>query len=196
MWPWEHLAVGYILYSGYSRVRYGDSPDGTAAVVAVVASQLPDLIDKPLAWGLSVLPGGRTLGHSLVFAVPVLLVFWALARRADRPDLASAASIPYLAHLVGDVVYPALLPGESATLGFLLWPFTGGSGSSGVGFLDHLTELLANFGTYATSAAGVAYLVFDVVLVGGFVFLWLLDGLPGVAWLFPGHAPGRNRSWR
>lgn len=185
MWPWEHLAVGYMLYSGYSRVRYGHSPDGTAALVAVVASQAPDLVDKPLAWGLSVLPGGRTLGHSLLFAVPVLLAVWALARRADRPELASAASVPYLSHLATDVVYPALLPGESATAGFLLWPLAGASGSSGVGFLSHLTELLANFGTHATSTAGVAYLVFDATLVGAFVLLWLFDGLPGVRWLFP-----------
>ena len=185
MWPWEHLAVGYILYSGYSRLAYGHSPGGAAAVVAVVASQAPDLIDKPLAWGLSVLPGGRTLGHSLLFAVPLLLAIWVLARREDRPELASAAAIPYLSHVLTDALYPALLPGGSVTFEFLLWPLMQGSGSSGTGFLSRLTALLANFGTHATSTAGIAYLVFDATLVGAFVLLWVFDGLPGVAWALP-----------
>jgi hypothetical protein len=191
MWPWEHLAVGYVLYSAYSRVRYGRPPSGAAAVAAVVASQLPDLVDKPLAWGLSALPGGRTLGHSLVFGVPLLVAFWLLVRRYDRPEIAVAASIAYLSHLLTDALYPALLPGGSVSFGFLLWPLLRGSGSSGTGFLSRLTELLANFGTYATSPAGLAYLAFDATLLGALVLLWVFDGLPGVAWLLPGR---RHRS--
>lgn len=185
MWPWEHLAVGYILYSAYSRFRHDQSPSGAAAVVAVVASQLPDLIDKPLAWGLSVLPGGRTLGHSLLFGVPALFAFWLLVRRYDRPQLAGAAAIAYLSHIVTDALYPALLPGGSVSFGFMLWPLFHGSGSSGTGFLSRLTELLANFGVYATSPAGVAYLAFDAALLGAFVLLWARDGFPGVAWALP-----------
>lgn len=185
MWPWEHLAVGYVLYSGYSRLRHDRSPGSDEAVVAVVASQAPDLVDKPLAWGLSVLPGGRTLGHSLLFGVPVLLAFAVLARRYDRPRLAAAAAVPYLSHVVTDALYPALVPDATVSFGFLLWPLFRGSGSAGTGFLSRLTELLANFGMYATSPAGLAYLAFDAVLLGAFVLLWVSDGLPGVAWALP-----------
>lgn len=183
MWPWEHLAVGYVLYSAYTRFRHGRPPSAAAAVVAVVASQVPDLVDKPLAWGLSVLPGGRTLAHSLLFAVPALVVVWLLARRYGRPRLAGAASVPYLLHLVTDALYPALMPGGSASFGFLLWPVFRGSGSAGTGFLSRLTELLANFGAYATAPAGLAYLAFDAALAALLVFVWVRDGLPGASWV-------------
>ena len=62
MWPWEHLAFGYLLWSLWLRARGRSLPGDWEALVLVFATQLPDLVDKPLAWQLGVLPGGRSLG--------------------------------------------------------------------------------------------------------------------------------------
>ena len=42
--------------------------------VVFVGSQFPDLIDKPLALELGLIPSGRVFTHSLPTAMPVLLV--------------------------------------------------------------------------------------------------------------------------
>jgi len=73
MWPWGHAAVGYLAYSlGY---RASDRRLTGAAVIALgVGTQFPDLIDKPLGWTFGVLPGGRTLAHSLLTVAVVAVV--------------------------------------------------------------------------------------------------------------------------
>ena len=78
MFPWEHAAVAYLLYAGYARWHDGTAPGGWAVLVVLVASQLPDLIDKPLAWQFGLLPSGRSLAHSVFVAVPVVVVVVAL----------------------------------------------------------------------------------------------------------------------
>jgi hypothetical protein len=73
MWPWEHVVVGYLAYSAVSHAVAGRAPSGRAAIAVAFAALLPDLVDKPLAWGLGVLPSGRSFAHSLVVAVPTVL---------------------------------------------------------------------------------------------------------------------------
>ena len=65
MWPWGHLAVGYLVYSGLSRWRFGRLPGSVATLAVALGTQLPDLVDKPLAWTVNVLASGRSLAHSL-----------------------------------------------------------------------------------------------------------------------------------
>lgn len=36
MWPWGHLAVGYLVYSAYTRVRYGLPPSVLPVVLLAV----------------------------------------------------------------------------------------------------------------------------------------------------------------
>ncbi|MCL7419035.1 MAG: metal-dependent hydrolase, partial [Halalkalicoccus sp.] len=82
MWPWGHAALAYVLYSALRR-RRGGSPGGVATIVVVFASQLPDLIDKPLAWTLGVIPSGRMLAHAPAVALPLCVaVYWYFARRS------------------------------------------------------------------------------------------------------------------
>ena len=57
MWPWGHLAAGYPVYTAYTRLHTGDPPADVPALVALLGTQLPDLVDKPLA----VLPTVRSL---------------------------------------------------------------------------------------------------------------------------------------
>lgn len=71
MWPWGHLAVGYLLYSGAVHLRTGRPPRAAAVVVLAVGTQLPDVVDKTLAWVYHAVPQGYAAGHSVFVAVPV-----------------------------------------------------------------------------------------------------------------------------
>ncbi|WP_267643249.1 metal-dependent hydrolase [Haloarchaeobius amylolyticus] len=120
MWPWGHAALGYLAYRLLPTKRRAH---GSVLVMLalLVGTQLPDLIDKPLAWWATVLPTGRSLAHSvLTFAVFVALAY-VVAQRYDRSDVAFAASFGYGAHLVGDSLH-SLLRLRFADLTFLLWP--------------------------------------------------------------------------
>jgi hypothetical protein len=64
MWPPGHLAVAYLLVSWGRRIR-GDSPVTAGTMLALaVASQLPDLLDKPLAWVFALPSADCRLGSS------------------------------------------------------------------------------------------------------------------------------------
>ncbi|PSQ17916.1 hypothetical protein BRC99_00275 [Halobacteriales archaeon QS_7_69_60] len=81
MLPWGHLAVGYLAYSLAVRGRTGGPPAGLATAALAVGTQFPDLIDKPLVAWVSLLPSGRSLGHSLLFAAACGVGLWYLGRR-------------------------------------------------------------------------------------------------------------------
>lgn len=136
MWPWGHAAVAFVVLWMLARVRalgrarandaspsLGEFPGmGRRAIVAVlVGSQLPDLVDKPLAWELSVLPTGRSLGHSLLFAVPVIAVVLVVARRRERAFAGVAFGVGYLTGILTDVP-GEVFSGEFSRATFLVYP--------------------------------------------------------------------------
>lgn len=181
MWPWEHLAFAYLIVSGFYRLAWRDRPTDVAAVVIAVGALLPDLVDKPLAWGLGVLPTGRSLGHSLLVVVPVLVVVLALGRRTRDPRAAVAFAIATLSHLAGDVLYPLVVSGE-LRVRFLLWPFVpahvhdGGSG----GLFGRVVEYFGDFLSFLATPRGALFLAVDIGLVLAAVAVWYLDGMPGL----------------
>ncbi|MDL0138004.1 metal-dependent hydrolase [Halobacterium salinarum] len=127
MWPWGHLAIGYLCYIAWTYVR--DIDQRPLAVVAVVfGSQFPDLIDKPLAWTVPVLPSGRSLAHSLLTAGGILAACYYVSQRFNRTDVCAAFGIGYLTHIFGDLgprVIGGLLTGDFTQLQwatYLLWP--------------------------------------------------------------------------
>ena len=170
MWPWGHVAVAYLLYTVYTRRRYGRPPRALPLLALLIGSQLPDLIDKPLAWSLGVLPGGRTLGHSLLFASLLIPLVYALAIRFDRVEAATALVIGHLSHIVADLP-PPVLTGDFSDTEFLLWPLTEPATYESVdgvtgGFLRY------SMGPYEWFQLGL----FAVALA-----VWYRDGLPGLA---------------
>lgn len=179
MWPWEHVAVAYLAVSIASRALWGQPPSRAPAVVAVVAGLGPDLVDKPLAWWLAVLPSGRSLAHSLVIGAPViavvLLVGWQLRRRR----VAVAFGVGYLTHLAGDVAYPLVVKGE-LRVGFLFWPLVPAPGGGVDGALPHVSELFAAFLGFLATPQGALYLLADGLLLALALAVWLSDGLPGL----------------
>lgn len=190
MWPWEHLAVGYLAYSALVHLLARRRPAGDAVVALAVATQFPDLIDKPLAWSLDVLPSGASLAHSLAFALPVTLVAVALAARAGRRRVGAAFAVGYLLHLPADVLYPVLL-GDGPKTAFLLWPFVPAPPSDVAGFLPHFEELVATFVAHLATPRGTVYLAGELALVGAALALYAYDGAPGLRWLRRGARAGR-----
>jgi hypothetical protein len=187
MWPWEHLALGYLLYSACSRWLWGRPPSATGTVVVAFASQLPDLVDKPLAWVLFVLPGGRSLGHSLLVGLPLIGVAFAIGWALDSCRGSVAFAVGHLSHLLGDVIYPLVVRGD-LRLGFLLWPVVpveDGPDST----LPHVSELVAVFVEFLATPRGTLYLVADLLLLVAALAVWLLDGMPVLRGLFGTAAP-------
>ena len=119
MWPIGHVAGAYLCYTLYRWNE--DSPPADAPVLILLFGSLfPDFVDKPLAWYVGILPTGRSLGHSLLFVLPLCILVLVLASRWKRPEWGIAFGIGALSHLLLDAL-PALWRSE-ANAGFLLYP--------------------------------------------------------------------------
>lgn len=202
MWPWEHLAVGYVLLSLYSHGRTGTPPTELAVLVLAVATQLPDLIDKPLVWQFDFL-NGASIAHSILVSLFLVFVAGIVAGRIGHPALSSAFGIGYLSHLIGDLVYPMILGRGHFAWGAILWPgpdrivtdsspATSGVGGppsrAAPGFLSEVARHFGDFLSFLGTPTGQAYLFLDLILVGGALALWVLDGCPGIHVIFD-HIP-------
>ena len=183
MWPWDHVAVAYICYSLFARLR-GDRPSAVVAAVVVAAAVAPDVIDKPLAWWLAVLPSGRSLGHSAFTATVVVALAAAVQLRTRIRGLTAAVAIGWGSHLVGDVAYPLVVKGD-LRVGFLLWPVVPAVDDPSPDAVGHLSELFAAFVEYLATPAGATYLLLDVTLLLTAVVLWVADGAPGTEFFRP-----------
>jgi hypothetical protein len=189
MWPWEHLVFGYLLYSATVRLTGGGRPGSRATVVLAVATQLPDLVDKPLGWGLAVLPAGRSLAHSLLVFGLLLVVLVRLDRRRGSA-LALPFSVGYLSHLAGDVIYPLLL-GKGLRAGFLLWPLVPVEAAPVDGVVPHVWALWRDYVGVVTSTTGGLLIVAEFAFLLAGLLVWLADGAPGLPRAVP--AAGRHR---
>lgn len=188
MWPWGHLGVGYLLYSLYARGRHGRPPRPGPALAAALGSQFPDGIDKPLAW-LGVLPGGRTLAHSLLFAGAVIAVVYATAVVYDQVKSATAFALAYLSHLATDLP-PRLLLGYPYGSEFLLWPVLS---QSTFEFRQQVFEPPAAVEFVAVPLTDPrTYLLVQFAVFVLAIGLWYVDGCPGREFLRVRSVPG----WR
>lgn len=179
MWPWDHLAVAYLVVSLWRRGRSRRPPGEAEAIAIVIGSQLPDLIDKPLGWGTALLPSGHSLAHSLPVAVSTSLAVYVLTRQFDRGDVGAAFSLAYLSHLPGDVLYPVMI-GGSPNLAFLFWPFVDLPASQTDALAGRVLELLVQFVAFLQTPRGLTFLLIELVLLTITVLLWRQDGWPGL----------------
>lgn len=153
-----------------------------------IGSQVPDLIDKPLAWYFSVLPSGRSLGHSLFTAAAATASAAAVQAVTRARGLTAAVAIGWVSHLLGDVAYPLVVKGD-LRVGFLLWPIVPAGDSSSPGAIGHVSELFAAFLEYLATPAGATYLLLDVALLSAALVLWIADGTPGIGLVARRSAP-------
>ncbi|MFC7070547.1 metal-dependent hydrolase [Halobaculum lipolyticum] len=166
--PVGHALSAYLLWTGFTRLRLGRPPTTPEAWVLALGSQLPDLVDKPLAWSLGVLPAGRSLGHSLVTAAVLLVVLRRVLPPARRRLLAPLA-VGVVSHDLLDAVAP-LSRGEPAYVAYLLWPLIEQPP------YDPPPPLLSAFG--ASLLGGVSGA--DAAALAVVLAVWLADGAPGV----------------
>jgi hypothetical protein len=168
MWPWGHAAVGFLLYVAYRRYRDGRPPTGPATLVVLFGTQLPDLVDKPLAWTFAVLPTGRSLAHSWLVALLVLGVAWVVLSERQRPLLVPLA-VGWLSHGLADASY-SVVTGEFAYVAFLAWPLASTPPYDlDQSFLDHFLAFTLD-----------PFVVFQTLLFVVAVVVWHREGRPGV----------------
>jgi hypothetical protein len=199
MLPHGHLAVGYLLYAGYTSARYRRRPGELAVVFVALGTQLPDLIDKPL-WWLGVLPTGRSLAHSVLFALPlVAVVAVGLYRATERWDAGTGFGVGYLSGILGDgfpFFLQGTLAGDLVEVSFLFWPLSLPA--------DRLFDLLGvtpavagavarkRAWTAATLPAGAELelwlRLFEVAATLLAVVVWLSSGTPGTGPLRPARS--------
>lgn len=180
MWPWGHLAVGYLLYSALARWRFDRPPGNAATLFVLFGTQFPDLVDKPLAWTFHLLPSGRSLGHSLLTAAVVcVLLFW-ITHRRERAAFAIAFAVGYVSHLLTDAIVP-LFNGQYQYIAYLVWPLLElPLYDTGIGFLERFANM-----------EFTPFLLVQFVLVALALVVWLRDGRPGLSVL-----RGWLGSWR
>lgn len=166
MQPVVHLAVGYICYAGYTRLAHRETPGSKSTIVVLFAALLPDLIDKSL-WIAGLVPVGRTIGHSLLFAVPLVFLVWYVLHKRDREKLAIAFAIGYGSHIATDIPWH-VLAGEYEELGFLLWPIT------------HMPAYTGTKTIGTVAGAEITTLWVEAVILAFGIALWLSDGRPGL----------------
>lgn len=180
MFPWEHVLFAYIFYSAYVHLRYRSRPTDRPVAALLVGSLLPDVIDKPLAWQLSLFDTGWGIAHSVFVAVAVSAGAYAVARRRDVDRVGAAFGVGYLLHLVGDVV-PASLSRGRLYAEPVLWPFGNPqTRHDPVSFADGVRTPLSEFAAelLALDPSPVLVLQLGTVVLG--VGLWLADGRPGL----------------
>ncbi|MFA9501779.1 metal-dependent hydrolase [Natrinema sp. H-ect1] len=180
MWPWEHLAVAYVLYSLAARAIAREPPSACGVLAVAVGSQFPDLLDKPLAWTVGLTDAGYSVGHSIFVAPIVCLGAYAVAARWGRRTLAGAFSIAYLSHPFADLLSQLLRDG-AVDPRTVLWPIASPPATAHGGFLDHLGLYVGRYVTLLL-AGGMTLQVLFQVLLGLAVFsLWVADGAPVAA---------------
>lgn len=172
--------LGYVLYSAYSRAWLLRAPSDRAALVVPVAAVLPDVIDKPLAWQFAVLPAGRSLAHSLLFALPLVAVVALVARHLGATDAGLAFAVAYLSHLPADSFYAAITTGVTVDLGYMVWPIGTVDPVHTSGFLARLHEIAVEFSAFVAGPEGWRFVAVQAVLVSLTLGLWVVDGAPGL----------------
>lgn len=169
MLPWAHAAIGYLLWTGITHSLGGRPPTDREVWALLLGTQFPDLIDKPLAWTVGVLPSGRSLAHSLFAVAAAFAALSTVGRRWIRRGLAVAFAVGHLSHSLADVYRP-LREGRYGDLGYLLWPLLNGpADGAGRSIVGHFREL-----------SPASFLGYQSLIAALLVAVWLYDGAPGL----------------
>jgi uncharacterized membrane protein len=178
MWPWEHVVVGYIVFSLVSQLWRRESPRGGETLVVAFASLLPDLVDKPLSWSLGVVETGYGPAHSVFFALPLVALVVAVWATRDRLWRGIAFATGYLLHLPGDIVHNATGRGGFAPE-IVLWPVRAYAGAApNAGFLRESVLRVGVFRTQLLAGDLSLYAKVQLAVFALAVALWIADGTP------------------
>lgn len=120
MRPTEHLIIALLPVGIYVLLRDRHPPSLELTAVTFLGSQFPDLVDKPLALQLNLIPTGRVFMHSLPFAIPVWALVIAYSWKTGRLRGGVAFVLAYALHIFADnhqTLTIGRIPND------LLWPF-------------------------------------------------------------------------
>ncbi|PGF15183.1 metal-dependent hydrolase [Natrinema sp. CBA1119] len=188
MWPWEHLAFAYVLYSLTRNVLSRTAPSTQETIAVAVGSQFPDLLDKPLAWTFGVMETGYAVGHSIFAAPFIILVAYAVAARRGDRILAGAFAFAHLSHPVADLLN-RILSGRAVDLRIVLWPIESPPPATQGGFIDHFARYFIQYVNAIVAGGLTLQVVFQSLLALAVLALWLFDGAPVAADIWRGvHA--------
>jgi len=142
VYPEGHFLLAAVPLTAYTVARWRRLPSGPMVLLLLVATQLPDVIDKPLAWTFAILPSGRMLAHSLVVSLPILSVLVLLAARRGYGRYAVVFSAGYLSHIAGDF-YPIVRLGtDYYFFPNLFWPLLAANPDRTPSFAAHAPDSL------------------------------------------------------
>ncbi len=181
MMPWGHAAFGYTLYSLGHRVWTRAPPSAQAVLALLFGTQLPDLVDKPLSWGLHLFPQGYSVAHSVFVAIPIGLLVLAVGLYKNRAAVAAAFAVGYWSHLVGDILM-AMIEHHRSPFDRVLWPVvTLPPYGHEVSLFDRAFHIIGAF--FHSLSTEKQLMIIGIYLAPYFcVFLlWLIDGAPVVA---------------
>jgi hypothetical protein len=161
--PLQHFVIAALPVTAYSLVRYRRLPTGYTLLILLVATQLPDIIDKPLAWTFAVLPSGRMLAHSIVISGPFLSTVCLVGIFLQRFEPAGLFALAYLSHLAGDF-YSILWLGRSYYyFPNLFWPALSANPDPNPSFAAHSPPSLVSVGvTLIGFGLATGYVTFDI----------------------------------
>lgn len=185
MYPWGHLAVGYVAYTCWRRLVSRMPPGDRAVFVLVLATQFPDLVDKSLQFGFG-LYDGRSVGHSLLVVLPLCVGLYVVARRYGSDEVGAPFTVGLLSHLAADSV-PALLPNSTRPdPTYLLWPVLEPPSYEIQNPEEHVERLLAAVQGETARQVATDLLFLEGILVLSLGVLWAVDGFPGgrAVWRF------------
>lgn len=178
MWPWGHLAFGYVLYSLYTHIWNRKAPSGRLVVVLAFSTQLPDLVDKPLSWTFGIFPSGYSIAHSIFVATPVIIGFLGAMWYINRSEIGMAFGIGYGSHLLSDLLVAIFTSG--ATVGRVLWPLiTQPAYDQNLSLSQRLVYYLVRYPISILQGENLGIFFLQSTFVFIAVGLWLYDGAPG-----------------
>jgi membrane-bound metal-dependent hydrolase YbcI (DUF457 family) len=149
MLPLGHLGIGLQVARPFRR--------GLPLKPLLLGTLLPDLIDKPLYYGLSfatgrrgldigLISGTRTFAHTILFTAAL-----GILAASRRSKLFAALALGSATHLILDVVTDVFTRRSDYSLSVLAWPLLGwqfpGYTYSGIG--EHLGQFREPFFIYA-----------------------------------------------
>ena len=162
MLPLGHLAIAYLCYSVSTSLRTNSPPSHGSTLIILGSSQFPDLVDKPLAWYLGVLPSGRSLGHSVLVIIPLAIGLSLLTRRFDRGEYGIAFAIGAISHTLLDILSQLWAPATQS----LFWPL----------FSTPISPVFAAY----RSPLWALYFLSEIIFAAVAVVRWSRDGAPGL----------------
>lgn len=178
MWPWGHLAFGYVLYSIYTHLWNRKAPSGRLVLVLAFSTQLPDLVDKPLSWTFDIFPSGYSIAHSIFVAIPVTIGLLGATWYINRSEIGIAFGIGYGSHLFSDLLVAILTSG--ATVGRVLWPLiTQPPYEQTLSFSQRIIYYLVRYSISILRGENLMIFLIQFTFVFAALSLWAYDGFPG-----------------